>query len=71
MYLWYHFLDICYLEKVTKVECLRVAGSMTVFALKYSLLLKIHWVSAVLNKGDVCLWEVMHCLNMAGIMTVC
>lgn len=22
-------LDICYLEEVTKVECLRVAGSMT------------------------------------------
>lgn len=42
-----------------------------VFALKYSLLLKIHWVSAVFYKGDVWLWEVMHCLNMAGIMTVC
>ena len=73
MYLWYHFLDICYLEEVTKVECLRVAGSINdcVFALKYSLLLKIHWVSAVFNKGDVWLWEVMHYLNMAGIMTVC
>ena len=42
-----------------------------VFALKYSLLLKIHCVSAVFDKGDVWLWEVMHCLNMAGIMTVC
>ena len=40
-------------------------------ALKYSLLLKIHCVSAVFNKGDVWLWEVMHCLNMVGILTVC